>query len=439
MSRQYKNNMSSTLGQMNSINNKILTQRKFLRASENPVGAAKALSIRKNLAIIDTYEDNLKTASGIFDSAEASIKLVSSSTATVTDKLLAGVNGDKTNSDKGIYATEIENVGKEMVKEMNSQYADRHIFGGTNDSSPAFAYDEKTGDVTFNGISVNCTTVTTKTIDPETGVGYVDDKGNPIPQKYFFGGNNITNEIKSGDAVIANTFAEVDATKTTYTDKAVKDTVTHHWMLGTDDIDSAVTSGKIKVVNSITKEGDRYYAGGIEITKEQADGANAQRFEGTKPILIDIGLGIEFDANGVVDPATAMDISLNGAELTGSGTDSDGYSKNIIQLTFDAAEALKNGETTKSLDLIDKIKNANSSVLVGITNLGVREQSIEFNQTKLDEDKYNLDAAQIDAEGMSDLDLAQAMTEYKSVEAAYNATLQMGSKVVPTSIFDFIK
>ena len=108
-------------------------------------------------------------------------------------------------------------------------------------------------------------------------------------------------------------------------------------------------------------------------------------------------------------------------------------------MTFDAAEALKNGETTKSLDLIDKIKNANSSVLVGITNLGVREQSIEFNQTKLDEDKYNLDAAQIDAEGMSDLDLAQAMTEYKSVEAAYNATLQMGSKVVPTSIFDFIK
>ena len=90
-------------------------------------------------------------------------------------------------------------------------------------------------------------------------------------------------------------------------------------------------------------------------------------------------------------------------------------------------------------NMIDKIKDANSSVLVGITNLGVKEQAIEFNQTKLDEDKYNLSAAQIDAEGMSEVELAAAMTEYKSVEAAYNATLQMGSKVVPTSIFDFIR
>lgn len=444
MSRQYKNNMSRTLGQMNKINNKILTQRKFLRASENPVGAAKAVSIRKNLANIDTYEDNLKTATGIFNSAESSVKLVSSSTTTVTDKLLLGVNGDKDQSNRDIYAAEIENVGKEMIKEMNSQYADRRIFGGTNDSSVAFAYDDKTGDVTFNGTSINCTTVTARTTDSQTGLGYVDAKGNPIAKKYFFGGENITSDIKSGKAVFADDSSQIDAAKTTYTDDAVKDG-SGNWILWnadktvSTDITAQVTSGKIKLVDSTTKEGDKYYIGGKEITEAQANGANAQKYEGTKPILIDVGIGIEFNADGSINPATAMDISLNGAELTGSGTDSEGYSKNIIQLTFDAAKALRDGDKTKAYNMIDKIKDANSSVLVGITNLGVREQSIEFNQTKLDEDKYNLSAAQIDAEGMSEVELAAAMTEYKSVEAAYNATLQMGSKVVPTSIFDFIR
>ncbi len=353
MTRQYKNNMSKTLSEQNKIYNKILTQRKFLRASENSVGAAKAISIRKHLANIETYTDNLKTASGLFNSAETSLKTISGVTSDVTTKILFGTNGDKSQDEMNIVATELENIGKDMLKELNSQYSDRRIFGGTNNSSTPFVYNESTGKISFNGTNINL------------------DKNN--------------------------------------------------------------------IVTDTTVVPNKYYFGGKEITADQAAGPAYKLFEGTRPILIDVGIGIKYNADGTIDPSTAMDISLNGAELTGTGVDADGDSKNIVQLTFDAAKALRDGDKTKATNLVEKVKKAQSTLLIGITNLGVREQAIEYNQTRLDEEDYNLKAAQVDAEGMSQVELAAAMTEYKTVNSAYNAILQMGSEVVPTSIFDFIK
>ena len=382
ISRQYKNNMNSTLGQMNSINNKILTQRKFLRASENSVGAAKAISIRKNLANIETYSSNLDTAASIFTSAESGLKQISSRISDVTDSLISGVNGDKGQTEREIIANEIENVAKDMLKTLNADYADRKLFGGTNNSSQAFEYDSKTGKVLFNGTDINSNEAL---------------KG--VDGNFYFGGEDVSEKVASGEITIT----------------------------------TANTADYIE-----TQDGKYFYKPN-QITEDQANGNNSQRFEGTKSILIDIGIGIKFDDKGMIDPASALDISLNGAELTGNGVDGNGLSNNIIQLAFDAAQSLRSNDVGKSMELLDKIKSATSTLLVGITNLGVREQAIDFNKSKLDEDKFNLQAGQVKAEGMSEVDLAEAITQYKTIESAYNATLQMGAKVVPTSIFDFMK
>ena len=88
---------------------------------------------------------------------------------------------------------------------------------------------------------------------------------------------------------------------------------------------------------------------------------------------------------------------------------------------------------------MDKINASKTTLLVNINNLGVKQKSVDFYTDKIDTDDYNLAASQISAEGMSLEEQAAAMTEYKSVNAAYNAVLQMGSEVVPTSIFDFMK
>ena len=405
MSRLYKNNYNRSLSQMNDISNKILTQRKFTRASENPVGAAKALSIRRAMSDNSTYKDNLETAKGIFDTAESLLtNNVSPQLVTVTTKLNAGANGDKGPDEHNIIATEIESVANEILKTMNSEYAGRKLYGGTNNSSVPFAYDKATNVVSYNGVPVNSkleTTVTglgtytaipalsLPTLSIETDV-YIDDG---------LGGYVLADATQRADVIAGTTPGYTEDTLTTHT------------------------------FNGVT----------IDPTKVDITQANAKFFPGSNPILIDVGLGIKYNADGTVDESTAMDISMSGTEIIGSGTDKDNDSQNILQLCFDSAKALRDGDTVRALELMDKINASKTTLLVNINNLGVKQKSVDFYTDKIDTDDYNLAASQISAEGMSLEEQAAAMTEYKSVNAAYNAVLQMGSEVVPTSIFDFMK
>lgn len=508
ISRQYMKNMNNTLSQMNKLQNQYTTGRKFLRASENSLGAARAISVRKSLANLDTYEDNLGTAKGIFSTAEDTLTTISTEITSVTTKILSGVNGDKSQSEMDAIATELEGVANNMIKDMNLEYADRNLFGGTNNSSVAFAYVETSGLVTFNGEAVNTdsaivdednkyylsnehitgTTITAATdlstldaskvycvdnaaLDYTTNAPDITLTGSTVPiqdminsgQIVRFDANNpievidgenyynhpdisattITSEntdTQNANLIAAGTlsspcyidFDDVTVTGGVSTFTSGSGTVT--------DITADIASGKIVVSsNLVTTPDGKVYTNLTQISEGKAGNINAKSFNGTDSILIDVGLGIEFDDDGVVDPSTAMDISLNGAELLGCGTDGDGDSKNVIQLTFDAAAALRDGDTGTATRLIDKLNAAKSTLLNGITELGVVQTAIEYNLSSIETQRANLDEAQVSAEGMSVEEQAAAITEYKLVEAAYNATLSMGASIVPTSLFDFIR
>lgn len=619
-SRMYLNSMNMSLNQMNKLNNQFLRQRQFFRASENSVGAAKALTARRYLSDMATHEDNLSISKGIFDTAEATLtKNVSQRTHDVTDKIISAVNADKGQHERDIIAAEIENIARDMMKDLNSDFAGRRLFGGTNNASPCFKFDDANNELLYNGVPVNWSKVTEKV---EGGI-----------TKYFFGGTNISQDLIRGDATctpilpdagVPATKLEVDGVeltaayngKTIYTDTAVKQPDGSYQIEGLTVPQELIDNGKVKVVNTIVQEGKGTYAGGVniekklagktatlepltvvtgtppdpdslkitidgvdtpvdanyngpeiyttnavktivtvnatyrggepvmipdpsdptgqakiqdvclagdplldangeqvmdggvpklckggelkmrakgepildengnnvtvekdeyrvggvlipekliqtgkvkvvdsvevkyektyvggnEITKDQAEGENSNRFPGTKPILIDVGYGMQFDENGVPDPNTALDLSINGVHFTGNGTSAEsGLSNNIVQLTFDAAKALRAGDNTAALDLLDQITKVNGSLLIGITNLGVKEQAIDYQVSKLATDKMGLIQNQTDAELLDTVGLAEVSTQVKLAQAAYNATLQLGSEVIPTSIFDFMR
>lgn len=353
LTRRYQSNMNTSLKQMSDISQKILSGRKFMRASEDPVRAAKALTVRRALTNIETYNANLKDAQGYYDSAsDLLLKNVSPRVSTIAVKIEAGVNGDKGQTERDIIAEEIEAVGRDMIKDLNADFAERKIFGGSNNSTQAYIYDDKTGKVSYNGVPVDTQVV-------------VDDS-DPDNIRYTFNGERITAE------------------------QAAKD--------------------------------------------------NSANFPGGKPVYVDVGIGVQYDANGAVDPTTVIDLSVNGAKVMGSGVDpKTGLANNAVQLAFDAAKALREGDIGKATALMDQVKKAQTTVVVGITNIGVKSATIEYNQSRMAQDELTYATAQVNAEGLTLEEQAELMTQYKSVEAAYNATLQMGSKVVPTSIFDFIR
>ncbi|MBD5141193.1 MAG: hypothetical protein HDT25_07260 [Ruminococcus sp.] len=164
---------------------------------------------------------------------------------------------------------------------------------------------------------------------------------------------------------------------------------------------------------------------------------NSLIFPGSEPIYIDIGIGIKYDKDNdyKVDPQTAMDISLNGASVTGSGLDSEGYSKNLMQLVLDAARALKKGDQSTVNAIIDKADISNNNVLTAITTLGSRQNSIEFYVNRNDDSRYNLRERQNIVEGT---DMETEISYWESLMAAYEASLKVGTQVIPNSIFNYI-
>jgi len=111
------------------------------------------------------------------------------------------------------------------------------------------------------------------------------------------------------------------------------------------------------------------------------------------------------------------------------------YSNNYIQLTLDAAKALRNGDIEYANGCIDKIVSAAENLLLEIADLGCNEEFIEFNDSRFVSREYNLKDRQKTLEAT---DYEREITLMKQYEAIYNATLQMASQVVPNSIFNYI-
>lgn len=113
----------------------------------------------------------------------------------------------------------------------------------------------------------------------------------------------------------------------------------------------------------------------------------------------------------------------------------DTYSNNYIQVTLDAAAALRRGDIEYANACIDRIVTSSENLLVEIADLGNAEEFIEFNTGRLETRELNLKERQKTLEAT---DLESEITLMKTYEAIYNACLQMSSSVIPNSIFNYI-
>ncbi len=157
--RGYNRDLNRVLSMKNEAEHKITTTRKFSRASEDPLSAAKALNVRKSQYYSTQYQENLNVASQFYTEAETSLLQVSEEMATIRETIIAACNTTKDTEDLNIYAQQLETMAQELCSIFNTDSAGRAIFGGESDSSQPFAIiagsDGNAATVTYHGIPVN--------------------------------------------------------------------------------------------------------------------------------------------------------------------------------------------------------------------------------------------------------------------------------------------
>lgn len=151
---------------------------------------------------------------------------------------------------------------------------------------------------------------------------------------------------------------------------------------------------------------------------------------------IDIGIGVEFDGSGKVILGSAMNIALSGAELLGTGVDGDGITNNIYNLLGMLADKFENNDMTDVDTYYKKLQGMADDIRIQYVGIGEKTNYITFFTERLNSEQTNLLVKQNRLESM---DLAEGITAFGEQELAYNACLQMGTKILQPSLLDFLR
>lgn len=503
-----KNNRRMRTNMLGSYT-RIMTQRRFNRVSEDTVNGTKAMTIRRQLRDLDIYDSNLSSTKQLFTEAEKALDHIADYCyISVEEQLTAATNGVHDQLDMNIFATTLDQLAEQIVDDMNKDFGERQIFGGTNNSStpfgigrysvtdeagtvvyPPYYYDyyvgaDKTMEQTAEAneaiaklaeYNQNGTEASGKEIseinqvfkklginlaiseDNKYLVSVMDNSNEKVELLSYDGtSKELTCETDGGDpktvklSVEGNVISEQkeNEIKQGLTLVDVPRSITYNGIPVDFDVTRKMTDangGKFTVNDgdkfTVKKLDERTYEwnDGTEVQPDVAAAVrgrdNSLIFPGSKPIYVDIGLGVKYDDNYDVDPQTVLDTSFNGAKILGCGLDSDGYSKNLAQLVLDAARALRNGDQATPNAIIDKANKANQNILMEMATLGSKYNSIEFYQSKNEDSKNNLRERQNLVEGT---DMEYEISYWENLKAAYEASLKVGTQIIPNSIFNYM-
>ncbi len=415
--RNYDRNLKRLGKNKFNSEQKIYTGRSFSRASENPLDAAKALTIRKQLSRTSQYKENLDVADKFYTEAETSMLQISEQLATIRETIIAACNTTKEDMDLDIYAQQLATRAKEMCAVFNTDTAERVIFGGESNNPEPFtlSYDEDGNptEVLYHGVPVNA---------------YRDSENFPYSEDVYI-------DIGLGMVINQDT-QQIDA------QTALKVSFNGAGLTGCGTEGSEASIDMDALVNGDEYTLNIFVDGGATAVTFTAGADAATSIANLKAAITDAYQGKKVvptvDAKGKI---TARDAevyiqSAAGSENSVPVTNDYDFSMNYIQLTLDAASALRDGDIDYANKCIDKIIGASENLLVEIADLGNSEEFIDFNKSRFDTRELNLKDRQDTLEAT---DLEFEISLYKTYEALYNACLQMSSSVVPNTIFNYIR
>ncbi len=195
------------------------------------------------------------------------------------------------------------------------------------------------------------------------------------------------------------------------------------------------------------KSSDKYIFGGSEMNEAPftlesdilyyhgTDVDSNTGIEEDDGVYYDIGMGLKTDGAGKVLESTALNISNPGSEVFGTGTDADGITNNIYNLLGEIAQQFEDNDLTNLDKYVSKLETISDDVLINYANVGQKTNFVEFLSNRLTTNEYNAETKQSSLEG---IDEAEGIVDYNTQEAAYQAALAMGSKILQSSLLDYM-
>lgn len=157
--RNYQNNLTSTLGGLESARKQVETGRRFSKSYEDPSASAKAAILERRYARNYEYLENAENVQKWQDTQEDAINGLVKLASTVTkDYSVQAVNGtNQDESTRKTFAQTLRSMQGTLLNTINAKYGDTFVLSGNAGDKPPFEYDAENNILTYRGIDVNTT------------------------------------------------------------------------------------------------------------------------------------------------------------------------------------------------------------------------------------------------------------------------------------------
>lgn len=390
---------------MASAQNRLSRQERIEIPRDDPMAAARAVRYESFVGRLQRYEENALYAKDRAAIAEGYMRQTMDIMQRVRELAVAGATGTFTKEDSGAMAVEVDQLLSELVSLANARGPDGDfLFAGDKAKTEPFravsGYAEGSGAATTVGVEYMGGVGT-----PEAEVSEASYLPLNLPGDSVFWAER----QRIASRADASAYRVMDASSISIDGHEIAlrpgDTV-HAVIARINDSGAAVKASLDPARNSLVLEATDAHRVRLE------DGPGSS-------VLADLGV---LSGSGVPSDYAAT-ASVSGGSL------------------FDAVMSLR--DALNKGDHVDVGGRVLSRLDAGMENLGRRLAEAGAIVERLDASAARLNREIPDATKMlaaaKDLDVSQAITDFKMMEYAHTASLQMAGRVLPKTLLDFLR
>ncbi len=379
LSRQLQGNTARLI----QAQERMATQKRINRLSDNPIDGGRVIDLKGAVARSDQYLNNIErltSVAGVYDTASGQLHdLLARS-----KELLVKESNEVTSTAATREATRIELsiLSNQLVSIANTQFDGKYVFGGYRTDQPPFAEAAAT-----------------------------------------LGGAALADGTLHGSARV------LDATAMNYHAHEIRFTAADRF----DIIDT--DTGQPVSTNQPYQSGQPIRFGGIELTV--ANGAGAPTAGMTLQLTSTPAGAYQGDSQLQeieIQPGSRVPLNIPGDRIFQGVGRPGGIDLFALMNTIDTA--LREGDTTAIQAQLDRLDQAREQVSSERAGVGTRVNLLEQVKSRQTDIKSNLEILRSNIE---DIDIAEALTELSKSQNAYEASLSAGSRIVQSSLLDFLR
>ncbi len=439
-------NLQKQMSELYKLNEDLASGVRIHKPSDDPYLAGLALKYDSGIGENKQWMENMENGKKWLAYSTDSLSHVQDISQTLYSKAVQGDNDALSDESKAAIAREVDALLEELYKMSNQTYLGKSIFNGDATNVPPFLDRRDSIDnsiigaaqfTEFEGGNPDNPIYRYSSSIAEGGISASNASvtaGNTFTVQ--IGGNSETITIPEGTTPPANTEELV-----TVLNKALQA--------------NENTNKKINVIENSTGDGVIFQSeyGSITLASGSVDlsaaGLNIQNLtsqdagiylnkngETLQTVIGDSDIN-KVSINGEINRRTSenqyTDISLNGGSIfqpNGSNGSNDIF-KMVIQLR----DGLLANDTDMIGPQVENIQRAMDKITAEQTSAGTTYNRLDVAHESMQTNNINLTDA---LSKIEDTDVASAMMEYTRLEATYSMSLQVGAKIMQTSLVKYI-